>query len=256
MENSETTAALFNFQTAIEGATGKEKEWGLACNKATTRVLNDQPTNPVDAALFFGRSWFDAERGGIYQLAVDLHQSGLVKKIAIYGNEGQKFGETDPAMLAPGSTFPKERRARMVAPAREIAKVRLIRMGVPVEDIILTQIPDPYKNNTIEEGLGFFIAAKSLGWTSVVAIANPHQLLREMLGLIQIMDKHPGYYLNIYSAAPANTDWERKGRGAQGEHFAPRKEHIKREIKRIKEYQLKGDLVSFDRYFDYLDNRH
>lgn len=242
--------------SAIEEATGKEKEWGLACNKATTRVLNDQPTKLVDAALFFGRSWFDAERGGVYQLAVDLHQSGLVKKIAIYGNEGQKFGETDPAMLAPGSTFPKERRARMIAPAREIAKARLVRMGVPVKDIILTEILDPEGNNTPAESMGFLIAAKDQGWTSAVAVANPHQLLREMLGLIQIMDKHPEYYLNIYSAAPANTDWERKVRGAQGEHFAPRKEHIKREIKRIKDYQLNGDLISFDRYFDYLDNRH
>lgn len=222
---------------------------------AQQMVLSDRPTHPVDAALFFGRSWFDAEKSGVYQLMVDLYSTGRVKNIAVYGNEGQRYGEKDPAMLKPSDKFPKERRKRMAAPAREIAKARLVRMGIPDENVILTQIPDPDKNNTLEESMGFFIAARDLGWTSAVAVANPHQLLREMLGLIQIMDKQPEDYLDIYSAAPTNTDWERKVRGAQGEHFAPRKEHILLEMDRIKKYQGAGDLASFERYFDYLRNR-
>lgn len=196
---------------------------------------------------------------------VDFYKSGLVKNIAIYGNEGQRYGETDPAMFKPGDKFPKERRVKMVAPAREIARARLIRMvkiampGVSDEEldqhIVLTQIPDPDKNNTLEESMGFFIKAKEKGWKSAVAVVNPHQLLRAMLGLIQIMDDHSEYYLDIYSAAPANTNWERKVRGAQGEHFAPRKEHIILEMDRVKKYQKNGDLVSFERYFDYLKSR-
>lgn len=255
MIDSELREVLQNPQRTIESVNAKEREWWSACNKATEMVLSDRPTKPVDAALFFGRSWFDAERWGIYQLAVDFYKAGLVKNIAVYGNEGQRYGETDPAMLEPSDRFPKARRAKMVAPAREIARARLIKMGVPDKNIILTQIPDEDKNNTLEESMGFFIKAKERDWKSTVAVANPHQLLREMLGLIQIMDQHPEYYLDIYSAAPTNTDWERKVRGAQGEHFASRKEHIMLEINRIKNYQERGNLASFERYFDYLKGR-
>lgn len=142
---TELKPALPNLQTVIEHAVGEEKNWLLAFNKATTMVLNDRPSKPVDAAFFFGRSWFDAERKGIYQLLVDMYQVGLVRNIAIYGNEGQRFGEKDPAMLEPSTVFPQGWRKKMIAPAREIARARLIRMGVPEEHAILTQIPDPVK---------------------------------------------------------------------------------------------------------------
>lgn len=233
----------------------RERAYNSQFLKAKTMVLSDRPTEPVDTAFFFGRSWHDAERWGVYQLATDLYQGGLVKKIVIYGNEGQRFGEKDPEMLRSSDIFPKDRRANMVAPSREIAKARFVRMGVPDEDVILTQIPDPERNNTVEESMGFLIAAKDQGWTSAVVVANPHQLLREMLGLIALMDKQPGNLLDVYSAAPTSTDWGRRVRGAQGEHFAPREEHILLEDQRIGKYQHTGDLVSFERYFDYLRSR-
>ncbi|MBI2337771.1 hypothetical protein HYU95_01175 [Candidatus Daviesbacteria bacterium] len=256
MSYLELFVELRNYSIHTEQAAAQERVWWQDCIKAQAMVLSDRPTKPVDAALFFGRAWHDAEKTGVYQLMVDFYNKGWVKNVAVYGNEGQKFGEKDPAMLEPNNLFPKERRKKMVGPAREIARARLIRMGIPDEHIILTQIPDPSVNNTLAESMGFFITAKDQGWESAVVIANPHQLLREMLGLVQIMDKEPEYCLNIYSAAPTSTDWKRRVRGAQGEHFAPREEHIALETNRIRTYQQTGDLASFDRYFEYIIKRN
>lgn len=69
------------------------------------------------------------------------------------------------------------------------------------------------------------------------------------------MDEQPEYYLDIYSAAPTSTNWERIVQGAQGEHRAPREEHIDLERDRVRRYQKTGDLVSFERYFEYRNNR-
>lgn len=230
------------------------ENWQADLEKVTDLVLKDRPTKPVDVAFFFGRSWFDAEKQGVYQLTVDLYKQGLIKKIAIYGSEGQRFNETGPEMLEPYDHLQINRLNRSVAPPKGFAKARFIKMGIPEEDIILTTLPDPTKNNTIEESKGFLQASKEYRWTSAVVIANQHQLLREILGLIALMDRK-SEHMDIYSAAPANPDWQRKVRGAQGEHHAPRKDHVLLEIQRIKTYQEKGDLASFERYFDYLKSR-
>lgn len=203
-------------------------------------VLSDRPTSPVDAALFFGRSWFDAEKWGLYQLMVDLYKSGTVQYIVTYGLRGQRFGDITP---------------NVVAPSNEYARDRLIKMGVPNENIITAPLIDPTKNNTLEEGRAFLKEARDHGWNSLVVVANPHQLLRATLGLLGVMDQQAEPSLSIWSAAPTNTDWTRRVRGAQGEHFGPRSDHIDLENGRIRTYQGKGDLASFPRYFDYLSNR-
>lgn len=254
--------ALPNLREVFAQAEGEEKKWVGDFNEATKVALNDRPPRTVDVAFFFGRSWFDAER--VYKLLVDLYIKGLVKNIAVYGNEGQPYNETDPAMLEPSNKFPLSRLRKTVAPPREMARAHLIKMIKAAnsnlkdeeleEHIVLTQIPDPEKNNTLQESMGLLRTAKERGWTSGVVVANQHQLVREMLGLIQLMDKEE-HHINIYSEAPNNANWDKKVRGAQGEHFAPRKEHVLKEMGRVKQYQAQGDLVSFERYYEYRKNR-
>lgn len=275
MENEELKPALPTIKEAFDQAEGEEKKWMLAFNEATKVALNDRPSEPVDVAFFFGRSWFDAE--AVYSLLVDLYISGSVKNIAIYGNEGQPFfgkkekplSEEDETMLKPSDKFPFSRLRKTVAPPREMARNRLIRMIKAAnpdikdeeleEHIVLTAIPDPEQNNTPQESLGFLRTAKGRRWKSGVVVANQHQLLREMLGLIKLMDGGEEY-MDIWSVAPT-PNWEKKVRGAQGEHFGPREEHILLEMGRVRIYQkLKddgslGDLASFERYYEYRTNR-
>lgn len=66
MSISEIDGLLPNFETTIEQVANTDREWQLACKKSLALVLNDKPTKPVGAALFFGRSWLDVEREGVY----------------------------------------------------------------------------------------------------------------------------------------------------------------------------------------------
>lgn len=208
--------------------------------EAQEKVLNDRPTEPVDAALFFGRSWFDAEKWGVYQLMKDLYGQGMIKYIVLYGSDGQKFGETVPDVVGPGKRF---------------ARDRLVKMGVPNKSILDSELEDPIKNNTLEEGKGMINLVKARGWKRVVAVANAHQLLRATLGLVQIIDDQEGTPIDLWTAAPSDTDWKRRVRGAQGEHFGPRSDHITLENNRIPIYQKNGDIASFEKYFAYIQNR-
>lgn len=275
MENEKLNPALPTLKKAFDQAEGEEKKWLLDFNEATKVALNDTPSRPVDMAFFFGRSWFDAE--AVYPLLVDLYIKGLVKNIAIYGNEGQPFfgkkekplSEEDEVMLKPSDKFPLSRLRKTVAPPREMARNRLIRMIKAAkpdikdeelkEHVVLTEIPDPEQNNTIQESLGFLRTAKRRRWKSGVVVANQHQLLREMLGLIKLMDGGEEY-MDIWSLA-STPNWEKKVRGAQGEHFGPREEHILLEMGRVRTYQKPkndgspGDLASIERYHEYRRNR-
>ncbi|QQG40414.1 MAG: hypothetical protein HYV37_02475 [Candidatus Levyibacteriota bacterium] len=203
-------------------------------------VLNDRPTEPVDAALFFGRSWFDAEKTGVYQLMKDFYDQGMIKYIVLYGGDGQKFGETVPDVAAPGKRF---------------ARDRLVKMGVPNESILDSELEDQTENNTLEEGRGMLNLVRSRGWSRVVAVANEHQLLRATLGLIPMINNSEGEQIDLWTAAPHDTNWNKRVRGAQGEHFGPRSDHIILENNRVRQYQEKGDLASFERYHAYIQNR-
>ncbi len=175
-------------------ATDTEKLYYSQFLKAQKMVLNDRPTQPVDAALFFGHSWFDGEKWGVYQLMVDLYKTGMVKYIVLYGSHGQRFGDTIP---------------NVVAPSKDYARDRLVKMGVPDVHIINSELPEPTKNNTPSEGEGFLNTAQEKGWHSLIAIANPHQILRATLGLVTLINKQQRPF-DIWSAAPTNTNWDKK----------------------------------------------
>ncbi len=208
--------------------------------EAQEMVLSDRPTESVDAALFFGRSWFDAEKWGVYQLMKDFYDHEVVKYIVLYGSEGQRFGDTIPNVVGPGKRF---------------ARDRLVKMGVPNESILDSKLEDSRKNNTLEEGKGMINLVKAHGWNRVVAVANPHQLLRATLGLVKIINNPAETTIDLWTAAPLNTDWNKRVRGAQGEHLGLRSDHITLENKRIPIYQDKGDIASFEEYFAYRESR-
>ena len=207
--------------------------------KAQWKVLNDRPPKPIDVALFFGRSWLDAEKTGVYQLMKDFYDQEMITGIVLYGSDGQRFGETVPDVVGPGKRF---------------ARDRLVKMGIPNDNIFDSELEDPAKNNTLEEGRAMLNLVKARGWNQAVAIASAHQLLRATLGLVKIVHNQ-STPIDLWTAAPLNPDWNRLVKGAQGEHLGPRSEHILLEYNRIGPYQKKGNLASFEEYLTYTKNR-
>jgi hypothetical protein len=62
---------------------GSERQQLPQLLNATEKLTHDRPTEPVDAVFFFGRSFFDAERRGLFQLAVDYINDGRAGYIVI-----------------------------------------------------------------------------------------------------------------------------------------------------------------------------
>jgi len=204
-------------------------------NRANLVLLSNRPPHPVDALFLHMRSFGDYT--GLYELAEEMARTQVVKFIAVSNNEGEKFGSTVPFEANPGKT--------------ECIRILTEEQKIP-PDKILT--PETMAHHTRQENDAFLKLSMQREFTSGVILAQPHQLLRAMLGMIQVMDMNK-YLMKIYTAAPGYTDWQEKVRGSQGKEFKPRVEHIPDEVKRVYEYQIAGQLASFERLFDYLNAR-
>lgn len=207
--------------------------------RATDRVLTDRPIASVDAAFFIGRSWFDAEKWGVYGVCEEFYRSGRVRYVALYGSDGQLHGTLEP---------------NIAAPSKHYARARLVKLGVPDDDIFDSALANPLENNTKTETQGLLKLAEEKGWKRVVAVANPHQVLRAMLGMVKIINDR-GLDIDVYTAAPTNTNWEKRVRGSQGKEWKTRSAHIDDEYIRIPRYQASGDLASVEELFRYLEIR-
>lgn len=208
---------------------------------ATTMLLSDYPPKPVDVVFLHGRSFFDAEKAGFFSTAVDMIKDGTAKNILIADSEGERLGETVPRKAFAGKTLWTD---------------RLVKMGVPVDKIIYC--PHPIKGehgfHTRNESDAFLDVCEESGFKSAVIIAQPHQLVRAMLGTVKVMANH-NYNMDVYNAAPRSTNWRKMVRGSQGKELKPRMEHIEDEYKRVFAYQANGDLATFSDLFNYLSKR-
>lgn len=197
-------------------------------------LLNNLPPKPVDGLFFYGRSFGDET--GLFELAADLYKDLRVGKIAIVNSMGEKLGSKIPFEAHIG---------------KDEFRRRLVDLGVPTEDIV---VPDQTGYHTRQETDAFLQLARQRGWKSAVAISQPHQVLRAMLGTVRAMDQL-GHKMEIYTAHPKNTNWHEVVKGSQGAESKRRIDHISDELKRIPDYQSKGDLASFEELFSYLEDR-
>lgn len=211
----------------------------LAC--ATVKLLSDFPPKPVDAIFFHGRSYFDAGKRDLFQMAVDMINDGKSKYIVMLDSEGQQVGSTIPKVSYPGKTLWTD---------------RLVGMGVGIEKILYSPpLGDNTGFNTKTEGNSFMELSKEKGFKTAVILAQPHQIVRAMLGYVRSMIDQFDQHFDLWCAHPQSTDWQKKVKGSQGMELKPRSKHIEDEIKRIFAYQAKGDLASFSELFQYLDKR-
>lgn len=209
--------------------------------KATTMLLSDRPSEPVDAIFFFGRSYFDAGKHDLYKTAVDLIKDKKAQYVFLPGDEGFRMGGSVPRESRPGISLETD---------------RLTKMGVDRDKIFYCPhpIPETIGFNTKTEGDAFLKTAEQRGFKRVIVLTQPHQIVRAMLGVVKTIDDQE-LDIDIWCSVPQSTDWQVRVKGSQGKERKPRAEHIPDETGRILKYQDQGDLASFEELFAYLEKR-
>lgn len=203
--------------------------------QVTVMLLSGRAKQPVDVLFFHNRSFGDYTN--LYEMAGEMFKRGRVGFIAVTNNEGERFGSTVPYAANPGMT----EHIRRLTEEQQI----------PPENILH---PETRAFHTRQENDAFLELSKQMVWRSGVILAQPHQIIRPMLGMLQAMDVG-GYQMEIYTAAPEVTPWLEVVRGNQGIELKPRIEHISDELERIYRYQTSGELATFEQLFDYLKAR-
>lgn len=207
----------------------------LRLYQATVMVLSGQPDKPVDVLFFHNRSFGDYT--GLFEIAGEYSHSDRTRFIAVTNNEGERFGSTTPFEANPGMT--------------ECIRCLVEEQYVPIEKIIP---PKTKAFHTRQENHAFLELARQQEWKTGLILAQPHQLLRSMLGMLQIMEQS-GYMMAIYTATPNSTPWQETVKGNQGLESKPRVDHISDELDRIFERQASGELASLDQLIAYLEAR-
>ena len=120
---------------------------------------------------------------------------------------------------------------------------------IPEEHIAKTQGKGLHTRTETDD---FVFLAKKRGWTDGFIISNQHEVLRVMLGVLKSFD-HAGHRMNLWPLTPT-ADWNQDIYGSQGQIPLPRALHISEELRRVGEYQKKGDLASFEELSKYYTN--
>lgn len=215
-------------------------EWWQDLKKAYDLLCYDRLSKPVDILYFFGRSYFDAPKEGLYRLAVNLYQEGMAKKIIIPGTEGERLGQDIPRESHPGKTLMRN---------------RLVRMGVPNEDII-DSTPGYH---TRQEGDAFLNYSIEHGFHDAIALTNPTQIVRAVLSLVAKIDSDH-LPVNVFARVPdpLTFDWGRMVKGSQGADRKPTYKHLFQEFKGIHKYQNyppPNNIATFSKLFEYIEAR-
>ncbi|MDP3733416.1 MAG: hypothetical protein Q8Q91_02630, partial [Candidatus Daviesbacteria bacterium] len=146
----------------------------LRLYQATVMLLSGQPKGEVDVLFFHNRSFGDYT--GLFEIAGEMFSKGRVRFFAVTNNKGERYNSTTPFEANPGKTWCIE---------------NLLTQQIPPEAII---IPETQAFNTRQENEAFVKQAEERGWLSGVILAQPHQLLRATLGMVQAMEQS-GYMM-------------------------------------------------------------
>ncbi len=201
--------------------------------EATVKLLSSFPPEQVDALFFYSRSFGDDT--GLFELAEELYTQNLINIIALFGNEGERVGSSIPFESNPGKTF---------------YTMRLKKLGIPENRIFYTGPAF----HTREENDAFLNLAIDRGWKSAVILAQPHQIVRIMLGLVQAMQRK-SYWMKVFTAHPKYTPWLEIVMGSQGLEEKMRFRHIEDECNRIFYYIEQGNIATLEQLEDYLQRR-
>ncbi len=198
-------------------------------------LLQGHVVSGVDTVFVFGRALGDFEGDanitGLLDFAVDL------------------YIDCASSITVPGYN-PPARENHTDYPGGHAWRDYLINQEVNEGDIFLTS-GEMRVQHTRSEGDEFIECARKEGWRSALILANPHQILRAMLGLVKTL-KIFNYHMCLYPAAPPRVAWRKEVYGSKGQRRLRRHEHINEEWARIQRYQAQGDLASLAELRDYL----
>lgn len=203
-------------------------------NTANLMLLSGRSRGPVDAIFFHDRSFGDFTN--LFEIAGTMYKSETATFIATPNTDGARLGRNIPGEASPGKDWTVR---------------QLLKQEVPVESILH---PDTPSHHTREENTSFLELSMRMSWKSGIILTQPHQLLRAMLGMVQVMNEAQ-YLMKIYTATPTSIPWYEVTHVHQGLEEKPRIQNIVDELQRVYEYQQKGDLATFEELFTYLEAR-
>ncbi len=127
----------------------------------------------------------------------------------------------------------------------------LLARGVPAERIVAV---DGECWNTYVEMQSLIAYARARAWQSIIITAPPFHQLRAFMSAVSVaLVRYPT--VKLYSAPGNPLPWEERAIHSQGTLAGTRLDFIGTEIERIRTYQAKGDLVSFEGVHAYLSAR-
>lgn len=201
--------------------------------RAFEYILKDAPTEPVDAVFLHPLSHGDDTE--LFPVAAKLISEGKATYVIVNGSDGQALNDPTPGKAWAG----KDEYIR-----------QLQECGVDKSKIILSKPAfHTRENNDV-----FLEIAQKHGWKTAVTLNQPQQLLRATLGQIQVM-KDANYWMRIYAIYPEPWDASKHVHGSQGAIQTRRFNLLPADVERILTYQQKGDIATFDEFFNYMAKR-
>lgn len=105
--------------------------------------------------------------------------------------------------------------------------------------------------HTYSESLALVAHAKREGWGSLVIVAPPFHQVRAFVSIVSAMRKLDAK-IRVFNQVGTTSAWSKTVRHSQGTLVRTRLDLVTEEIRRIKRYARKGDLVSVDVVLEYL----
>lgn len=195
-----------------------------------TRVLCDTPPDKETDGAYLYCTTVDNQRS-VFQTAATLISHGMVSQVYIL-----------------------EATAMGGYPGVDAFRIRLREFGLTAEQINGVPAGAVTSINTLIESEAWVRFAKAQGLCSLVVVSPPfHQLRAFMTAVTVAIREYPE--LSVYSCPGEAMPWMDAVVHSQGTLQAPRWQLIQEELRRIHQYQRKGDLARFEDVLAYLNRR-
>lgn len=193
------------------------------------RVLCDvRPREPADAAYLYAQTKDNEE--SVFLAARKILNGALASRILLLDNASSEGYE--------GFIVWKDKLVEL-----GIEEKRILAVGLVTDD-----------HNTLTEAEALVKFAKRSNYKKIIVSAAPFHQIRAFMTTVRVaLAEYPE--LKIYSFPGDALPWNKEVIHSQGLLTAKRSDLIETEFARIKKYFRKGDLISFNKVMNYLDQR-
>ncbi len=184
----------------------------------------------------------DADITYLFGQTPDNEKSVLLKAVEIYGKKQTKL-----------IGFSTEKEGSAGYAGFQHYKDCLAATGVPEKAIIgIDLLTENY--NTLSEAEALVRETKKQRWNKIYVTAPAFHLPRVFITTVSVAFREYSQ-LKVYSQLGFPLSWGQKVKHSQGTTIGMRSELITGEFERIDRYRAKGDLISLEKVFRYLDWR-